>query len=193
MRTLVLASSSPYRKALLTRLGLRFETASPEIDEARRPGESPEGMVRRLSEHKARALAGDFPDALIIGADQCAVTESGEVLGKPGGLERAIAQLQAASGRSVRFLTGLCLLDSASGALQADVVPFTVYFRTLSDRQIRAYLEREQPFDCAGAFRSEGLGVALFRRMSGDDPNALIGLPLIRLVEMLEEAGVPVL
>jgi MAF protein len=193
MRTLVLASSSPYRRLLLERLGLPFETAGPDVDERRLAGEAPEAMVRRLSEAKARALADRFPSALIIGSDQCAVTERGEVLGKPGDPERAAAQLRAASGRSVRFLTGLCLLDAATGTAQADVVPFTVYFRVLSEDEIRAYLKRERPFDCAGSFRSEGLGIALFRRMEGDDPNALVGLPLIRLVDMLKTAGVSVL
>ncbi len=193
MRTLVLASSSPYRRALLARLGLPFEAADPKVDERRLAGESPASLVRRLAEAKARALAGRRPQALIIGSDQCAVTERDEILGKPGDLERAAAQLRAASGRSVQFLTGLCVLDAATGTVQSDVVPFTVHFRKLSERQIRAYLERERPFDCAGSFRSEGLGIALFRRMEGTDPSALMGLPLIRLVDMLEAAGMPVL
>lgn len=193
MRKLVLASGSPYRRALLQRLGLDFETANPEVDERPLPGESPGAMVLRLAEAKARTLAPRHPDALIIGSDQCAVTEDGDILGKPGDADRAAEQLRRASGRSVRFLTGLCLLDTAGGTVQLDVVPFTVHFRSLSEAQIHRYLERERPYDCAGSFRSEGLGIALFRRLEGDDPNALIGLPLIRLVDMLEAAGMPVL
>ncbi|HHB11729.1 MAG TPA: septum formation inhibitor Maf [Chromatiales bacterium] len=193
MRTLVLASSSPYRRALLQRLGVAFRTARPEVDETPLPGEPPAALVRRLAEAKARALAERFPEALIIGSDQCAVTDESRILGKPGDFEHAYAQLRALSGRSVRFLTGLCLLEASTGTVQLDVVPFLVEFRHLSDAQIRRYLQRERPFDCAGSFRSEGLGIALFRRMQGDDPNALIGLPLIRLVDMLEAAGQPVL
>ncbi len=185
MRTLVLASSSPYRRALLQRLGVAFRTARPEVDETPLPGEPPAALARRLAER--------FPEALIIGSDQCAVTDESRILGKPGDFEHAYAQLRALSGRSVRFLTGLCLLEASTGTVQLDVVPFLVEFRHLSDAQIRRYLQRERPFDCAGSFRSEGLGIALFRRMQGDDPNALIGLPLIRLVDMLEAAGQPVL
>lgn len=192
MHPIVLASSSVYRRALLEKLGLEFIARSPDIDETPLPGESPAELVERLARQKALALAKDFPGHLIIGSDQAACLD-GHILGKPGDRARARRQLQAASGRRVRFLTGLCLLDSSSGSLQSAVETFTVHFRRLSDAQIDRYLEREQPFDCAGSFKSEGLGIALFERLEGDDPNALIGLPLIRLVTMLEAAGRPVI
>ena len=191
-RQLVLASTSPFRRELLERLGLVFETAAPQTDETRLPNESPEQLVRRLAEAKARAVAGKFPGALIIGSDQVAVNGD-KVLGKPGEHATAVQQLQAAAGRRVTFLTGLCLLDAASGEAQVDLVPFSVDFRPLTDVQIENYLRREQPYNCAGSFKSEGLGIALFERLEGDDPNALIGLPLIRLIDMLSHAGVPVL
>lgn len=191
-RPLVLGSTSPFRRELLERLGLPFTTAAPEVDETPQPGETPEHLVHRLAEAKARAVAGAHPDALIIGSDQVAVID-GRILGKPGDHDRAMEQLRAASGRAVTFLTGLCLLDAADGGAQTEVVPFTVHFRALSDPQIDGYLRREQPYNCAGSFKSEGLGIALFERLEGDDPNALIGLPLIRLVAMLENAGLAVL
>lgn len=186
---LVLASTSPFRHALLERLGLRFETAAPAVDETRRPGEPPEALVLRLAEEKARAVAGEHPDALIIGSDQVACIEA-QVLGKPGGRDQAIAQLERASGRSVRFLTGLCLLNSGSGHCRTLVEPFQVHFRNLTRSQIEGYVDREQPYGCAGSFKSEGLGIALFERLEGDDPNALIGLPLIRLIDLLSAEGV---
>lgn len=189
---LVLASTSPFRRELLSRLGLDFETASPATDETRQPDEAPEHLVRRLSEAKARAVAERFPDALIIGSDQVAVLD-GEVLGKPGDHANAVRQLSAASGKLVTFLTGLCLYNSASGNVQVDLVPFSVQFRDLTAAQIDHYLRREQPYNCAGSFKSEGLGVSLFRHMLGDDPSALIGLPLIRLIDMLENEGVSVI
>lgn len=189
---LVLASTSPFRRALLERLGLRFETAAPAVDETRRPGEPPEALVLRLAEEKARAVAGEHPDALVIGSDQVACIEA-QVLGKPGGRDRAIAQLERASGRSVRFLTGLCLLNSGSGRCRTLVEPFQVHFRNLTRSQIEAYVDREQPYGCAGSFKSEGLGIALFERLEGDDPNALIGLPLIRLIDLLSAEGVELL
>lgn len=192
MRRIVLASSSPSRKTLLSRLGLPFETAIPDIDEKRLPGESPRDMVMRLSYDKAMALAQNFPDALIIGSDQCAVID-GTVLGKPGDFERAFAQLKQASGQAVVFHTGLCLLESDSLNSQIDDVTFEVCFRELSDQQISRYLHKEQPFLCAGSFKAESMGIVLFERMRGEDPNALIGLPLIRLVTMLQRAGVEVL
>ncbi len=177
---------------MLSRLGIPFETAAPGIDEQRREDEAPEALVRRLAEEKARAVAPRFPAALIIGSDQVALLD-GAVLGKPGNHENALRQLQQASGRTVTFLTGLCLLNAGADRVQLEVEPFEVRFRSLTRGQIEAYLQREQPYDCAGSFKSEGLGIALFERMQGDDPNALVGLPLIRLVRMLEAEGINVL
>ncbi len=192
MTQLVLASTSPFRKALLERLDQPFLTARPETDETRRPGETASALVERLSKDKARAVANRFPDALIIGSDQVAVLGD-EILGKPGTHEKAIKQLSAASGNEVLFLTGLCLLNTATGRAQVEVVPFTVKFRSLTTRQIDNYLRREQPYNCAGSFKSEGLGIALFETMKGEDPNALVGLPLIRLITLLSNEGVDVL
>ena len=192
MTLLVLASTSPFRKMLLERLGIPFRTAAADVEETRREGESPTDLALRLSETKARAIAGDYPDALIIGADQVAVIHE-VVLGKPGSRERAIAQLQQASGRTVLFYTGLCLLNAASGRLQLACEPFRVHFRDLTEEQIAGYIDREQPFNCAGSFKSEGLGIALFERLEGEDPTALIGLPLIRLTGMLQAEGLDVL
>ncbi|MDF3864130.1 Maf family protein [Pseudomonas denitrificans (nom. rej.)] len=192
MLPLILASSSPYRRELLQRLRLPFECAIPDIDETPLPGESADQLVRRLAESKARALAQRFPDHLIIGSDQAAV--NGErILGKPHDIDRATEQLKEASGRSVNFLTGLCLLNSQSSNTQVDCVPFTVHFRNLDEARIRRYLETEQPFDCAGSFKAEGLGVSLFRATEGEDATSLIGLPLIRLVDMLlaEQVQIP--
>ncbi len=186
---LVLASTSPYRRALLARLGLAFDATTPQVDETRHPDEPPQALVLRLAEAKARAVAPRFRHALIIGSDQVACLD-GQILGKPHDRTTAIHQLQAASGRSVLFQTGLCLLNAATGQAQTLVEPFRVHFRTLTRQQIENYLDHEQPYDCAGSFKSEGLGIALFERLEGDDPNALIGLPLIRLVTMLEAAGV---
>lgn len=189
---LILASTSPYRRELLGRLGLEFMTCSPQVDESRHPGESPRDLVLRLSEAKARAGAAQIGAALIIGSDQVAVIGD-EVLGKPGSEERARAQLTQLSAQRVTFLTGLCLYNSSQQRVQLDLVPFTVQFRKLSAQQIEDYVRREQPLNCAGSFKSEGLGIALFERMEGDDPTALVGLPLIRLVSMLEAESVPVL
>lgn len=189
---LVLASTSPFRKAILERLGIPFVTAAPAVDEQARPGEAPEELVARLSEAKARAVADQFPDALIIGSDQVAVVD-GKIVGKPGTHEAALQQLRNASGHTVRFVTGLCVLNSVSGNAEVEVVPFEVTFRPLSDAQIERYLQREKPYNCAGSFRSEGLGIALFEKMHGDDPNALIGLPLIRLITLLGNAGLSVI
>lgn len=188
-RPLVLASTSPFRRELLARLGLPFQTDSPEVDETRRPDEPPQVLVLRLAEAKARAVAPRHPGALIVGSDQVACIGD-EVLGKPGDRQRAIAQLERASGRSVLFQTGLCLLDTADGRAQTLVEPFRVHFRSLTRAQIECYVDREQPFNCAGSFKSEGLGIALFQRLEGEDPTALIGLPLIRLVALLECDGV---
>ena len=189
---LVLASTSPFRRAILEKLGLPFETRAPQADETRLADETPEQLVRRLSESKARTVAGDFPDALIIGSDQVAVIDD-EILGKPGTHENAVAQLQRASGRTVRFFTGLCLLNAATGNCQLEVVPFDVVFRKLSEAQIENYLQKEKPYNCAGSFKSEALGIALFEKLRGDDPNTLMGLPLIRLVRMLEKENLKVI
>ena len=190
---IILASTSPYRRELLGRLGIEFSVCSPDVDETRLPGESPLELVRRLSEAKARAgAAQQTGDVLVIGSDQVAVIDD-QVLGKPGTAERACEQLARLSGQRVTFLTGLCLYNSAQRRAQVEVIPFTVVFRHLTARQIEDYVQREQPLNCAGSFKSEGLGVALFEAMEGDDPTALIGLPLIRLVSMLEAEGVAVL
>ncbi len=189
MRPLVLASSSVYRRELLQRLQLPFTSCSPNIDERPLADETPQMLVQRLAVAKARALRAQFLQHLIIGSDQVAVLD-GQILGKPGTAAAAIAQLTAASGRSVTFYTGLCLLDSASGTIEVDCVPFTVHFRTLSPEQVSRYIEREQPLGCAGSFKSEGLGISLFRATEGEDATSLIGLPLIRLCDMLSKAGI---
>jgi len=191
-RRLILASTSPFRRELLARLDLPFTVRAPDVDETRLPGENAPALVGRLAEWKARRVATEDPKALVIGSDQVAVLE-GEIIGKPGDHHRAVEQLQRASGRSVTFYTGLCLLDDANGSCQVAVEPFQVMFRTLTAAMIEHYLRREQPYQCAGGFKSEGLGIALFQRLEGDDPTSLIGLPLIRLVRMLETAGVAVL
>lgn len=185
---LILGSTSPFRRELLQRLGVDFDCAAPEVDETPLSNEAPQELVRRLSVAKAQAVARHYPDALIIGSDQVAVLDN-DILGKPGNHQRAVEQLQRASGRSVRFLTGLCLYNSNTGQYQVDVVPFEVVFRQLSEQQIEHYLQREQPYNCAGSFKSEALGITLFESMRGDDPTALIGLPLIQLTSMLAEAG----
>ena len=190
-RPLVLASTSPYRRALLERLGLPFTCAAPQVDERRLADESPTELATRLARSKAEAVAAAHPQALIIGSDQVAVID-GEITGKPGSRERAEEQLRRASGRCSELLTGLCLLDARDGSFQLDCVPFRVHFRRLDDATIARYLDREQPYDCAGACKAEGLGVTLLERFEGDDPNALIGLPLIRLVTMLQTAGVKI-
>jgi septum formation protein len=192
MPQLVLASTSPYRRTLLERLGLPFETAAPDADESPLDNESPNALVARLSEAKARAIAPQFSDALIIGSDQVAVLDK-QILGKPGNHENAVQQLRAASGRQVEFLTGLCLLNSKTQQCHVKVVPFSVTFRSLSESQIEEYLLRDKPYNCAGSFKSEGLGISLFEKMEGDDPNALIGLPLIELTTMLATEGFDVL
>ena len=189
MHSLVLGSTSPFRKALLDKLGIPFITDTPNTDEARRPGETPDRLVRRLAEAKARDVASRFPDALVIGSDQAACVGD-EILGKPGNRENAIAQLSAASGKAVTFYTGLCLYNTANDQIQVAVEPFVVHFRKLDAAQIERYIDHEQPFNCAGSFKSEGLGITLFAALEGRDPNALVGLPLIRLVEMLDRQGV---
>ncbi len=191
-QTLILASTSPYRRELLGRLGLPFEVANPQTDESRLPGESPEEMALRLSEAKARAVASAFPDALIIGSDQVA-TVDGKIYGKPGTHEKAVEQLCALSGKTVNFFTGLCLFNARTGQAEVRGVPTLVAFRDLSAQEIENYLQREPAYNCAGSAKSEGLGIALLRSMQGDDPNALVGLPLIALCDLLRNQGVAVL
>ncbi|NEX16693.1 MAG: septum formation inhibitor Maf [Halochromatium sp.] len=188
-RQLVLASTSPFRRELLGRLGLAFEAAAPDCDETRLDDEPPQALVQRLAEAKARAVAAAFPDALIIGSDQVACLDD-QLLGKPGGREKALEQLRQASGRRVIFETGLCLYDARNDWLQVCCEPYQVQFRVLSEAEIAAYVDREQPFGCAGSFKSEGLGIALFERLEGADPTGLIGLPLIRLCALMRNAGV---
>jgi MAF protein len=189
---LVLASTSPYRRTILAKLDIDFETKTPEVDESIFIDEIPEQLVARLAEAKARAVAEHETNALIIGSDQVAVVD-GQILGKPGNHENAVKQLRRAAGKRVSFLTGLCLFNTESKRAQVEVVPFNVIFRQLTDSQIENYLKKEQPYNCAGSFKSEGLGIALFERMEGEDPNTLIGLPLIRLIRMLESEGFPVI
>ena len=185
---IVLASSSPYRKTLLERLCIPFETTSPEVDESPIPGESQEQLVIRLACLKADAVAKSWSDALIIGSDQLAVLGD-TVLGKPGTRANALKQLQSMRGNSVFFLTGLCLLNVATQNRQTELVRYEVEFRDFDDSEIERYLDRDEPYNCAGSFKSEQLGIALMRRMQGEDPTALIGLPLIRLAEMLRQEG----
>lgn len=186
---LVLASSSPYRRQLLERLGLEFEVDVPGVDEAPVGGETPVAYVERLAVDKARAVAGRHPDSLVIGSDQAAVHD-GRIIGKPASHEDAVRQLVSASGRRVTLYTGLALINSGSMRIQSDVVPYSVHFRALTLPVIERYLAREQPYACAGSLRAEGLGITLLERFEGDDPNALIGLPLIRLVDMLLAEGI---
>ena len=189
---LVLASSSIYRKELLARLGMPFVAESPDISEASLPGETPSATALRLSEAKARSVAARHPGALIIGSDQVADCE-GVLIGKPVSHEDAVAQLTLLSGRNVIFHTGIALLDTDRNWCQADLVSVTSVFRDLSAAEIETYLQREQPYGCAGSVKVEGLGIALFTRIASDDPTALVGLPLIRLTDMLRAAGVAVL
>lgn len=191
MPALLLASSSPYRRELLSRLRLPFTCASPDIDESHLPDEPACALVKRLAEQKARALSAAYPGHLIIGSDQVAVLGE-RILGKPLDFERAREQLVAASGASVTFLTGLALLNVDSGECQVDVVPFTVNMRRLSTAAIERYLLAEKPYDCAGSFKAEGLGVSLFQSTEGPDATSLVGLPLIRLVDMLLKEGVQI-
>ena len=189
---LILASTSPFRKTILEKLGITFETASPDVDETAQSNETPQQLVERLSIAKAKAIADKNNNALIIGSDQVAVID-GEILGKPHTHENAVKQLQKAAGKTVTFYTGLCLFNSASNQYQSAVVPFNVVFRQLTDAQIENYLLKEQPYNCAGSFKSEALGIVLFERLEGEDPNTLMGLPLIRLVRMLEKENFPIL
>ena len=191
-RSLILASSSPYRQELLARLGLPFESISPEIDESPLAGEQPQETALRLAQLKAKKIAESNPNALIIGCDQVA-TSDGVQLGKPMSHENAVKQLQYQRGRRVTFHSALCLYNSATKHIQADVVLYDVEFRNLTDAQIENYLRIEEPYNCAGSAKSEGLGIALIASLSGYYPNALIGLPLIKLITMIQNEQVNVI
>jgi len=184
MPNLILASTSPYRRVLLEKLGVTFECAAPNVDESPQPGESPRHLVVRLAQEKAKSLAARFPDHLIIGSDQVCVLD-GIITGKPHTEENARQQLLKARGSIVTFYTGLALYNSSTGHLQTECEPFDVHFRHLSEQEIDEYVRKERPLNCAGSFKSEGLGIALFERLDGRDPNALVGLPLIALCQML--------
>ena len=192
MRNLILASSSPFRRQILDKLQLDYNCISPDIDESAFENEAPERLVARLAVEKAKKIAETEHDSLIIGSDQVAVLE-GEVLGKPHTHENAVKQLQKLSGHRVTFLTGLALVNSSTGHIQSETVPFDVVFRTLSDAMIEKYLHAEKPYNCAGSFKSEALGIVLFDKLEGEDPNTLMGLPLIRLVRLLENEDFHVL
>lgn len=186
---LLLASSSPYRRELLQRLGLPFTCASPNIDESIQPRETAEALAIRLAAQKARALASSHPGHWIIGSDQVACLPDGSILNKPGNHEQAVRQLTRSSGQRISFLTGLALTDTNTGAIQTHCETFQAHFRTLETMEIETYLQREQPYDCAGSFKMEGLGIALFESLEGRDPNSLVGLPLIALTDMLRAWG----
>lgn len=192
MKTLVLGSTSVFRQTILEKLNIPFQTAKPNIDETALANETPQALVERLAIEKANAVADKFPDALIIGSDQVAVCE-GEILGKPHNFDNAVKQLRKFSNKSVTFYTGLCVFDSAKNKVTSLVEPFIVHFNPLSQEEIESYLKAEQPYNCAGSFKSEGLGICLFEKLEGDDPNSLIGLPLIRLVSLLKQHGLDVL
>lgn len=189
---LVLASTSPYRRELLARLQVPFEVTAPDVDEAPLPGERPDDTALRLAVLKARAVAASHPDALIIGSDQVALL-NGEQLGKPGTHDKAVEQLRRMRGRTLTFHTALALLNARTGSLQTAVVPVRLSMRNYTDAQIEAYLRKDQPYNCCGSARSEALGIALIARFEAEDPNALVGLPLIKLTEMLANEGLDVL
>jgi MAF protein len=192
MKTLVLGSTSPFRKAILDKLNLPFQCAKPNIDETEKNNECPQVLVERLAIEKAKAVRDEYPNALIIGSDQVAVCED-EILGKPHNFDNAVVQLSKFSGKSITFYTGLCVYDSEKEKTISLVEPFTVHFNQLSQKEIANYLNAEQPYNCAGSFKSEGLGICLFSKLEGDDPNTLIGLPLIKLVGLLKQHGIDVL
>lgn len=191
-QTLILASSSEYRRELLLKLQIPFSNISPHVDETPLNGEKPHETALRLAQVKARKVGSDYPHALVIGCDQVATLDD-EQLGKPGNHTNATKQLQKMRGREVTFHSALCLFNAATGNMQALVVPYLVRFRQLTDEQIESYLNKEQPYHCAGSAKSEGLGIALIERMLGEDPNALIGLPLIKLITMLNNEGVAII
>ena len=186
---IILASSSAYRKALLERLLIKFSCIAPNINESPRDNESPQSLALRLAEQKALAIAGLEPNALIIGSDQVAWL-NGEQLHKPGDRHRNIEQLMRCQGKEVTFYTSIALYNSATKTMQSHIETYRTLFRPLSNNQIERYVDHEQAFDCAGGFKMEGLGISLFEHISGEDPNVLIGLPLIRLVSMFEKEGV---
>lgn len=188
-RSLILASSSPYRRELLARLGLTFEGVQPDFIESIDPGVAPQLQVKHLALGKARSLIATYPDAVIIGSDQVFCDASGRILGKPGDMATAQAQLERMAGKKHHFYTGLAVVDARSGQTQTASVISTVVLRALSSRQIKNYLEHEAPFDCAGSFKIEGLGISLMERVEGTDYTALIGLPLISLTTMLQNLG----
>lgn len=192
IKKLILASSSPYRRELLSRLQIPFTVISPEIDESPNENELPQALVERLAIEKAKTIASGNHNALVIGSDQVAVHD-GNIIGKPKDYEHACQQLRQASGKTITLYTGLALVDADSGKTDSEVVPYRVTFRHLSDDQISSYLQKEQPYSCAGSVKSEGLGIALLTRFDGDDPNTLIGLPLIRLIDMLARQGFKIL
>lgn len=192
MQPLILASSSSYRRSLLDRLRVPYSAHAPNIDEQQLPNETPSSMVRRLSEGKARAISEQYPDSLIIGSDQVAVIGD-SILTKPGNFANAQQQLRKQSGQRVQFLTGLALLNSGNGNCQVDIVTTDVLFKTLEETEISTYLERDEPYSCAGSFRSEGLGITLFDAIHSSDPTALVGLPLIRLCQMLRRENYNIL
>lgn len=189
MPDIVLASGSPYRAKLLKKLDLAFSTCASNVDESPLPAETPVALAQRLSIAKARAAATDFPRHLIIGSDQVAACGD-DILGKPGNQKSAIEQLLKQSGQTVLFYTGLCLFDSVAGTSLCDVDVCSVHFRHLDRAEILRYLDKEQPYDCAGSFKAEGYGIVLFEKIVGEDPNALIGLPLIKLRRMLAQFGI---
>jgi septum formation protein len=191
-RPVILGSTSKYRAELMGRLGIAFERAAPDVDETPLPGETPEQIARRLALAKARAVAQKFPQAVVIGSDQVADL-AGTPLGKPGTHERAVQQLSAMRGQTVIFQTALAVVCAETGFEQADLAAVKVVFRDLSDAEIEHYLRAEQPYDCAGSAKSEGLGIALLERIDNDDPTALVGLPLIRTCRLLRAAGVKLL
>ncbi len=191
-QTLILASSSEFRRELLQKLQIPFSSISPRVDETPFENEKPHETALRLAQDKARKIGAEYPHALVIGCDQVA-TMDGEQLGKPLNHVNATKQLKSMRGREVTFHSALCLYNAATGNMQAEVVPYLVRFRLLSDEQIENYLNKEQPYQCAGSAKSEGLGIALMERMIGEDPNALIGLPLIKLINMLENESISVL
>jgi septum formation protein len=191
-QTLILASSSKFRRELLHKLQIPFNSVSPKVDETPLPDEKPHETALRLAQEKARKIGKKHPHALVIGCDQVA-TLDGEQIGKPLNHHNATKQLQMMRGREVTFHSALCLYNATTDNMQAQVVPYLVRFRQLTDEQIESYLNKEQPYHCAGSAKSEGLGIALIERMIGEDPNALIGLPLIKLVSMLQNEGVEIL
>lgn len=186
---LVLASTSRYRQELLARLGIPFETTAPNVDESPAAGEMPQALALRLACAKAQAAQAAFPDALIIGCDQVAAVDA-TLLNKPGTHARAVEQLKLMSGKQIAFFTALCLLNARTLQRQTAIVPVTVHMREFGTGQIERYLQAERPYDCAGSARIEGLGITLVARLDGDDPNALIGLPLIKLCDMLRNEGI---